>query len=278
MSSTLQVQFCRSTARIQCDDADLSALLTGYFRHCLGQQPFPVVVRYQLTHDETAWYIQRDDQPAYDVPTPTLAYMHVALDVVAKLVNRCSQHTIFHAAGLARDERGIVLCGQSDSGKSTLAAWLTASGFDFMSDEMIALADDSPEITGFTCPLILKKNSTFLWQHWLPDKTRLDFLYALDGAVWIDPEMLRPHSVRPVVIPHLLIFPRYDAQATLTVQPLTSAQATFRLMQRVINFASRTDRGVNAAKNLARQTTAYAVTYRDLHQVTTWLEQTLDQI
>ncbi len=55
---------------------------------------------------------------------------------------------VAHAACVALEGRGALLLGASGSGKSTLAARCLAAGFEFLSDDKVALTGDAA--TGFT--------------------------------------------------------------------------------------------------------------------------------
>jgi hypothetical protein len=62
--------------------------------------------------------------------------------VVRQVTDRLAGRGVFaiHAASLVRDGRGIIICGRSRTGKTTLALALLASGFGLLSDEF-ALSD-----------------------------------------------------------------------------------------------------------------------------------------
>jgi hypothetical protein len=194
--------------------------------------------------------------------------------VAAKLVTRSHHHAIFHAASLSYGQTGLILCGQSESGKSTLAAWLTATGFDFFTDELAAVSLDGQELTGLTCPIVLKPNSAFVWQHWLTDEAALSQIYFFNGVAWVDPELLRPQCVGAAAIPRFLIFPRYTAEGEpVLAQPLSPAEAVFRLMPRLVNFANLSNRGLAEITRLAQRTVAYQLCYADVASAAAWVEQ-----
>jgi hypothetical protein len=64
---------------------------------------------------------------------------------------------LLHAAAVAWRGHGLLLPGATGSGKSTLAAFLTARGFEYLTDELVHLAADSAAIEGFTAPLKIKR-------------------------------------------------------------------------------------------------------------------------
>jgi len=53
-----------------------------------------------------------------------------------------------HAAGLARQGKGVLVPGASGSGKSTTSVALVRAGFDFLSDDTVFLTS-SPKASGW---------------------------------------------------------------------------------------------------------------------------------
>lgn len=272
LDASLQVQFGGHTALIQCDDPDLRQTLAGYFRYCLGGNG-PVVVTYHITMasngERQLW---RDGQLLHPKPTSLYIFVYLSQDLMAKLISSCQSQLVFHAAGLARGQRGIVLCGRSGSGKSTLSAWLTATGFDFLSDEIVAIGFNLLEMSGLAYPIVLKRGSEFVWQQWLGEEADQDMVQFFDGTAWLDPEQLRASCLGTTAQPKLLLFPRYAAEATFEVHPLSPAEAAFRLMHHVVNFERLPDQGFGQVTRLARQVKAYSLTYADVTAAADWLQ------
>ncbi len=250
---------------IRCDDSAMHQALARYFRHCIDGTA-PVATTYQVMRPISGSRM-------------TYVCTRLARDIATRLATRDRRHMVFHAAGLAHNRRGVILCGPPGCGKSTLAAWLTASGFDFLSDEVVAVTLDSVgdrevrEMYGLTCPIVLKRGSAFVWQHWLGEDTVQDMVYALDDTVWVDPESLRPHSVCATACPHLLIFPRYEGGESFSAQRLSPAEATFCLMHHLVNFESLPEQGFSAVIRFVQHIPAYRVAYTDVTEVEAWLRE-----
>jgi hypothetical protein len=273
----VQVYFCHSVAHLWCVDADLSRDLARYFRHCLytdQPQPAEVVVTYRLTISETGeWQVWCDEKLVYVAPDAFYIFTYLTRDVAAKLVTRCQNHLVIHAAGLVQQQRGLILCGPSGSGKSTLAAWLTALGCDFLGDDMLSFETNTWQMTGLTCPLVLKHDSDFVRQRWVGDDFDPTLAHFFNGAVWLDPELLRPGCVGSATSPRLLIFPHYDPEANFEVQPLSPAETSFRIMPRILNFEHLPQRGLPLVTRLARQVTACRLAYADVEEAAEWVRQ-----
>lgn len=269
----LRVQFGDSAALIWCDDLTLRRSLSQYFCHCFGNTA-PVVATYQITATKNGeLQLRRDEKLLQPIPSLSYVFTYLTRDIVAKLVTRDQQRLVFHAAGLAHGQKGLILCGPPGSGKSTLAAWLTATGFDFLSDEVVAVTLDSREMSGLTCPIVLTRDSAFVWQHWLGENAAQNLTYFLNGTAWLDPELLRPHCVRATAHPQILVFPRYAAGEPFVARPLSAAEAVFRLMHQLVNFKNLPDQGFTAVTRFARQAVAYSLSYADVTTVAAWVEQ-----
>ena len=73
----------------------------------------------------------------------------------------------FHAGMVAGDDFGLLLCAPREAGKSTLAAYLVAQGFDFVADEPALLDLTSGTAAPLRLPISLKEGSwTTLQEHW----------------------------------------------------------------------------------------------------------------
>ena len=73
----------------------------------------------------------------------------------------------FHAAVVAHSNCGIMLCAPRECGKSTLAAYLVAQGFELLADEPALLNMSTWSVRSFPLPVSLKQGSWHaLKQQW----------------------------------------------------------------------------------------------------------------
>lgn len=75
---------------------------------------------------------------------------------------------LMHGAALARRDHGFALAGVSGAGKSTLTAGLMAAGFDYLSDDLVALAAPGATIMPWPLPLSVKPGSVELLSQRFP--------------------------------------------------------------------------------------------------------------
>ena len=270
----LRVQFDDNAVLILCDDRALRQSVGRHFRHCPGDTALVVMTYRVTTEEDYTLQLLRDGELLYRGPRSAYLVERLMQDLTVVLTAHCQQRLVFHAAGLARGESGLILCGESGSGKSTVASWLTATGFDFLTDELVAVTLDQSEMSGLARPIGLKAGSAFVWQHWLDETAHRSLIYFPNGAVLLDPELLRPRCVRASAHPQFLLFLHYSAGEPFVAQRLSAAEALFLLMQRLVNAKNLPGHGFAVATHLARQTTAYSLTYADVIQVAAWIEQT----
>lgn len=129
---------------------DLAASLVDLRAH--DRQPHElvtfVVARTSPPSPTHPWEVWRDSEPCETV-TEGYVRPYVLREVTRLLLeNSCASTTPIHAGAVARDGSAIVIAGESEAGKSTLSGWLTAHGWDFLTDE-VALLDRAPADAGW---------------------------------------------------------------------------------------------------------------------------------
>ncbi len=183
---------------------------------------------------------------------------------------------VFHAAAVAHTGRGVLLPGHSGAGKTTLAAWLTVHGFDYLTDELVWVPQDSRELHSFTRPFNFKLAARPLWEAWYQ---------TTSAEVWTSPQgdLVMPavfNSIRHANTPpiDLIIFPGYTPNTTFTLQPLTKAQAGFQLLQCLVNARNMPEYGLPAVAQLARHAPAYRMNYASLDQLAPHIQALVDSV
>jgi hypothetical protein len=126
------------------DDEAMAGLLADRLRDLndpTGSPRFRLEVRYHRSLDSHPWGVWRDGEEC----EPTLTTSYVVPYVLWELNRAVSEHrsgrVAVHAGAVELGGRGIVLCGASHNGKSTLTAWLTAHGWGFLTDELVTLQE-----------------------------------------------------------------------------------------------------------------------------------------
>jgi hypothetical protein len=128
---------------------------------------------------------------------------------------------------------------------------------------------------GFARSLVLRDGATFAWENRLSDNGYEHLQQLCCSKVWVAPEDLRPDSVREQATLRLLIFPQFTAGKDFVVRPLSPAEASFQLMQHLVNAKNLPAHGLTAVTALTRQVDAYTVQYSNAMDVADWLHKRL---
>ncbi|MBI5962598.1 MAG: hypothetical protein HY863_03915 [Chloroflexi bacterium] len=274
MSISRLIHFAGNTVRFSLDNERLLAEVDTHFKNCLGEGG-PIIADYKITTvGDVEFSISLNGSDLFSKINFEQVLFYLMQDGITQLNGTSTTNLIFHAAALSCLDRGLILCGKSGSGKSSLTAWLTANSLQYLTDEVISLPVDGGEISGLCRSMILKRGSAFIWQHWLTKTESDGFLRFNDGSAWIAPTLLNASAVRDKVMPRILIFPHYVEGAQFQAQPLTPANTLFQLLQCLVNARNFPDYGMTATKQLSRQVSAFSLTYSDIEIATQWIKQT----
>lgn len=149
-------------------------------------------------------------------------------------LRRCGLYDL-HAAGLVESggALGFIFPGLSGSGKTSLAVRLAASGWKYLSDDLLVISEgeDGVWMRGLRRPF--QTSAAALAGCGLP---RLD--EALGVTVpydpekrRLDPEVLFPGAFASAALPRVLCFPVVAEGAESRVEPLEQAEAMVRLVK-----------------------------------------------
>jgi hypothetical protein len=232
-------------------------------RCCLSAQP-----------EKNAWVIRVNGREFLTLEREHqigLGLMHAAR---ALLYAEGDYDIAFHAAMVAHGNRGIMLCAPRECGKSTLAAYLVAQGFELLADEPALLHLDTWSVQALRLPISLKQGSwSSLREHW-PQLAEAPVHVRSDGTKICLAHPTDEHrSTAPRRVTQL-VFPHYGASSVPHAESLLPLH-TLRLLS---------DGGMLLAKHFARDdfetflkwvcvTPAYKLEYPSLQEACTLLRQ-----
>jgi hypothetical protein len=196
-------------------------------------------------------------------------------DACHELAERSQGGLLFHAAGLAWRGRGILLPGGIGAGKTTLTAWLTARGLDYLSDEMIFFARGSSRLMPFTRPLNLKVSSRPVLRPVFDVEAHASQILSNSLSDLVPATLLNPDSRPSEPGLDLILFPRYAAGAPFELRPLTGGQTGLALMECLVNARNLREYGFPEAVRLAREAPAYILRYSRFEQIEESVEKLL---
>jgi Glycosyl transferase family 2 len=185
-------------------------------------------------------------------------------DVVRSLIYDLDSAVALHAASVGWNDKSVLVAGPTGSGKTSLAGWLVANGFDFLSDELVVLPGTGRTTLSFPRPLLAK-----------PGAEQFIELLTLDGrgqAIATGANtfiaLQRPGSAGPSKRQAgLLIFPQFVTGSELALAPISPALVGLRLMQSNLNARNLPDHGMAILSALARNIPAVVLTYGNYDQL-----------
>jgi hypothetical protein len=135
-----------------------------------------------------------------------------------------------HASGLERAGNALILAGRSGSGKTTMAAALTAAGWGYMSDDTILLLPASLDAVAVPYSLTVKRGS------WPILGPRIPALDRSPVHLRVDDQLVRylspPHrdfaTPRPV---RWMGFPHRSASSVSSIRRLDRIEGIYRLLE-----------------------------------------------
>jgi hypothetical protein len=136
-----------------------------------------------------------------------LGLMHAAR---AMLYAKADYDLAFHAAAVAHGDCGVLLCAPRECGKSTLAAYLVAHGFDLLTDEPAFLHLDTCTVSSLRLPISLKQGSWPFLQEKFPQMPSGPVHVRSDGmkiSLVHPPVERRPDRSRQLT---QILFPQYQ--------------------------------------------------------------------
>jgi hypothetical protein len=277
MADPLVLQFGEVSVEIESRDPVILSRLGGHFRHCLpAQADSPAVIFHINRESDDTFELWKGEALAGHALSADRLFWRLMQEAVGSLIAHSCGQAVFHAGGVARDNRGIILCGDSGSGKSTLTAQLVSSGFDYLTDEIVALRLEDEALSGLPRPVVLKGSSGLSWKEkWASEGRETPETFST-GETWIDPELFRGGGICRSARPRILIFPRYQTGQPFRVQPLSQAQAAFMILQRLVNARNLPGHGFPFITSLSKKIRTYQVVYNEItREMMHWVDEIL---
>lgn len=188
-------------------------------------------------------------------------YLECQLDHI--LADQVTDRLLFHAGGVSKNGAGVIIPGESGSGKSSLTLALLEAGFEYFSDEVAVVDQGSGELHSFPKPVSIKNRTIFpelsqqpdLWFGPEPD---------VQDAVWyLHPEDLGATvAQKPAPVEYIVFRERRSGASKL--EPLTPGEAMQRLIANSINLHRLGSNGFHLAADVVNEAQCFVLKSGDL--------------
>ncbi|MHC4100250.1 MAG: hypothetical protein ACYSW1_05115 [Planctomycetota bacterium] len=198
--------------------------------------------------------VHGDGEKLHQDLRPDEVLPHLEWGISWRIVARCDEYLQVHAASMAHGDKGIVLAGNSGTGKSTLAAALLARGWKYFCDEFALIDPETLRLHPFPKAVCVKAGAFDMIKGLgLRLAQNRHYIKALKGKVgYISPSDLGPATVAEPCPVRYVIFPKYTGQGEARLYPLPRARAAFALMQCTLNRDVFTQEAVSITGRLVR--------------------------
>lgn len=234
--------------------ADVAPLLEPFRVRCQHPKGLGSTVRYEVRHGPGPgrMSVYADDERlasgrwAVDL-LGSLAW-HINQSVIEQSVDR---HVLLHAAAASLARVTVVLAADMESGKTTTVAGLLRNGFDYITDEAVAVDPLSGGVTPFPKTLSLDRGSWPLFAECRPADTD-----AARTQWHVAPHQLGARTVESRTgRPRVVLFPKYVPGAVTEVVPVSKAEAVHELARMTFRFELHPRRNLEVAARLVSDAT-----------------------
>ena len=212
---------------------------------------------------ERELYVDSERIMVMDRPSWLVRYM--AWHVNHQVIKRSSGYVLLHAAAAAHDGVGVLLPGAPEAGKTTLVAGLIRSGFSYLTDEAAAIDPETLQIEPYPKPLTIDRGS---WPV-LPDLAPVgaDTPRGYHEGQWhVSPATLRADAISGRVSAAVIVFPRFEAGAATTLEPLGRAEALVALLDQTFRLHQDGRRNLDVLARVVKPVDCYRLTSGDLDE------------
>ena len=203
--------------------------------------------------------------PHEDMPSVhALAVLEWGINLVVAL--RFHRFLMLHAAVVERGGRAMLMPAAPGQGKTTLCAALVHRGWRLLSDEFGLVRPESGLLVPMPRPMPLKNESIAVLRAFAPEAVLgPEIANTRKGTV----AHVRPpgDSVRraDVEVPAgWLVFPRWQAGAPLSIEPLPRTEAFVRLATNAFNYDTVGMAGFETVRSLVSRSRCFGLVYSDL--------------
>lgn len=284
----LSLDFGAARARIRSDVAGLVPAIQrayGEFAHDTDSDFHDVAVRL-VTRGGARWFtsprieLESDADVPFDPFPPETHLPLLEWGINFLLAHRLNHRLLLHAGVVEIGGRAIVMPALPGTGKSTLTAALATSGARLLSDEFGVVDLDDATLHPLVRPVSLKNASIDVMSAFAPSA---EFAPRFPGTrkgtvAYLAPDARSYRERRRPAAPGLVLFPRYEPDATVRVKPLSKARAFAKLAVNSFNYEILGPEGFDAVGKLLQASEVYRLSYGTLDDATGTIRELVSRL
>ena len=281
------IQFHSQTVLIDCEVLAVDRYILDIFADLLTDTShFKTIANYRVEKSNNQIIVSANKELIFKHTSPIETAYFMMNQAKFDMIENINDALVLHAAlvsngQLSKQQMSILMPGNSGRGKSLLTLGLLSLGFEYHTDEVITVDQNTQQIRSFIRPLMIKSHGI------KPVKTLLTMLdksctdYFIKGEnmfslptqkiqhLFSDDSSLQNTTSpkqSPSNISHI-IFPRWANDSSARLEAVSPAQAAMELFKNNIAGRNLSQLGMPMIKHLCEQAKAYELHYSDFSQL-----------
>ncbi|ACV36161.1 HprK-related kinase A [Accumulibacter sp.] len=191
------------------------------------------------------------------------------------VATRAHHLLMLHSAGVERNGRAILFPASPGDGKSTLCTALIHSGWRLMSDEFGLVRPEDGMLLPLPRLIPLKNESIDVIRRFRPEAIiGPAFLETRKGTVaHVRPPLESIRRMHEPARPRWFVFPRWIANAPLTLEPMAKSQAFLMVATNAFNYEVLDETAFRLVADLVGSCDCYSLSYSDLDEAVAALDE-----
>ena len=227
-------QLIDTTFQVRFTDESIEKIVHPLLAHLETHPVSEHAIQLDVVKNDQDYVLLTDDKIidyCSDIQTLT-PMMHA--NVLMLAYDRVDCLLAIHAGAVSKGEQCILLPAISGSGKSTLTAALLTEDYGYCTDDLVLLSHENFQIRSVPVSLGVKEGAWPILASRYPIINQLPTFIRLDDKVvrYLPPpkKALSTNNNQSYSVKHI-IFPKYQADAQLSLTPLSTADSLCRLTE-----------------------------------------------
>jgi len=191
------------------------------------------------------------------------------------VATRAHHLLLLHSAGVERNGRAILFPASPGHGKSTLCTALVHSGWRLLSDEFGVVRPEDGLLLPLPRLIPLKNESIEVIRKFRPEAIiGPSFLETRKGTVaHVRPPVDSIRRAQEPARPRWFVFPRWVANAPLTLEPMAKSQAFLMVATNAFNYEVLDETAFRLVSEMVRACDSYSLIYSNLDDAVNALDE-----
>lgn len=263
------------TFQVRTDDTDVTDYLEAVFAEFRTDEAPETT--YSLMdrrpRHKAAYALYADDERIGLCNTRSRVLSTLLWHINQQVVRRTDERFIqWHASAAVRDGVCVAMPAPMESGKTTTVAGLLRRGYQYLTDETVAVDATTLLVEPFPKALSIDRGS---WSV-LPDLEPR--LRLVDDQWQVPPAQLGPAVVAHPVRPRLIVAPQFRRGSETRLEPQTRAQALLLVAQSTFRFTENPRHNLEVAARVLAGCDCYRLVIGDLDQAVRLIDGLVDRV